>query len=329
MNSTGSHLASLPNPPKPLPQVPGPKLAPFTRTATATIQFIQELGNPEQDMDGRVWKVNIQEKEYALKMFRFHCYKFLRSSLSGNAMRRLASPQLYADYFEPFHCECRAYGRLKEENREDLAVRAYGYLLLTPQQEAEISRLIAGVDYDPDYAKAELKGRNLWGRWEEHRHLPVRAIVKELVSPQDPFTSAQLSDLWRDLEDLHRLGILVRDINVFNYMGGKLIDFGRAWTIPHPWPLNSAPEQIERLRQQEPSGLQGAIVEWGIGNGWDWGKVVIPDELNKCVTGESQETDRYGADPRLYDWRKWEKNPAAVDKFYEKELFAEEPESTW
>ncbi len=64
-------LAPLPDPPEPLPQVPGPKLAPFTRTARATIEFVQELGNPNQDQDSHVWKVKIRGKEYyALKMVR-------------------------------------------------------------------------------------------------------------------------------------------------------------------------------------------------------------------------------------------------------------------
>jgi hypothetical protein len=52
--------------PKPLPQVPGPKLAPFTRTAHASIQFIKELGEP--GADGHVWEVRIRGQPYALKM---------------------------------------------------------------------------------------------------------------------------------------------------------------------------------------------------------------------------------------------------------------------
>jgi hypothetical protein len=62
---TRSAHASLP-----LPQVPGPKLAPFTPTARADIEFVEELGNPAIDMDGFVWKVKINGTAsfYALKM---------------------------------------------------------------------------------------------------------------------------------------------------------------------------------------------------------------------------------------------------------------------
>ncbi|KAL2147641.1 hypothetical protein VTI28DRAFT_8095 [Corynascus sepedonium] len=76
-----------------------------------------------------------------------------------------------------------------------------------------------------------LTGATPGGRWEIHRGLPVRAIVKELMANDGnaaagkPFFPSRLRDLWQDLEDLHRLGILVRDINPGNYIGGKLIDF--------------------------------------------------------------------------------------------------------
>ncbi len=69
-----SRLAMTPNPltPEaiPLPQLPGPKLAPFTPSARADIEFIQEIGNRARDKDSIVWKVRINGSEqcYALKM---------------------------------------------------------------------------------------------------------------------------------------------------------------------------------------------------------------------------------------------------------------------
>lgn len=58
---------SIPDPPQPLPQVPGPKLAPFTHNAHAEIKFIEELGSPD-DLDSHVWKAEINGAVYALKM---------------------------------------------------------------------------------------------------------------------------------------------------------------------------------------------------------------------------------------------------------------------
>jgi hypothetical protein len=242
-------------------------------------------------------------------------------------MRPLASPRLYIDYFDPFNAECRTYGRLKDENRQDLAVKAYGYLLLTSQQEAEVTERARGIYYpppvDPD---APLDGTNPWNRWEEHRGLPVRAIVKEFVTTHEPFSSAQVPDLWKDLEDLHSLGILVRDIGVGNYLGGKLIDFSRSWTMPHPCLEYIHPDTLCDVRQEEPLSLDGAIVDWGIENDWNWDQVKRPQELQDCASGEG-ENDRYGTNPQLYDWRKWEQDLEAVDAFLGHELYAEpEPE---
>jgi hypothetical protein len=63
-------LSRLPDPPQPLPRVPGPQLEPFTPTAHADIEFIQHIGDPENITDGYVWKVRINGAEplYALKM---------------------------------------------------------------------------------------------------------------------------------------------------------------------------------------------------------------------------------------------------------------------
>ncbi len=59
-----------PAPAEPLPRLPGPKLAPFTPSASAEIEFIEQLGKPAIDMDSFVWKVRINGMPtcYALKM---------------------------------------------------------------------------------------------------------------------------------------------------------------------------------------------------------------------------------------------------------------------
>jgi hypothetical protein len=70
MSSTTAPTTTFPGPPKPLPQVPGPKLAPFTPTAHAEIVFDEQLGDPENNLEGYVWKVKINGKApyFALKM---------------------------------------------------------------------------------------------------------------------------------------------------------------------------------------------------------------------------------------------------------------------
>lgn len=63
-------MAASSPPPKALPRVPGLKLAPFTPTAYADIEFIEELGNLAVDMDAYIWKARINGAAgyYALKM---------------------------------------------------------------------------------------------------------------------------------------------------------------------------------------------------------------------------------------------------------------------
>ncbi|KAK4033491.1 kinetochore Sim4 complex subunit FTA2-domain-containing protein [Parachaetomium inaequale] len=328
-------LEPLPDPPEPLPLVIGPKLAPFTPMAHADIEFIKELGNPEQDLDSRVWEVKIDgaETHYALKIFYFNHYGYLSQSSGGYMSRRLASRQRYIDFFDPFNCECRVYGRLKQEEREDLAVRAHGYLLLTPEQEDELCRMIEGIDYDePVDPDKNGNGTNTWGRWEQHHHLPLRAIVKDLATHPDPFKPAQITDMWKDLEELHGLGILVRDITVFNYYNAKLIDFSRAWTWPHPSLDAITSYHLKDQLQRDPGGLEDVIVEWGIDMRWNWDEVEISQDLQDCASGKGEgERGPFGVDPRLYDWRKWEEDLVAADEFMEHELYAEveEAEDEW
>ncbi|KAK4172837.1 hypothetical protein QBC36DRAFT_196057, partial [Triangularia setosa] len=63
----------------------------------------------------------------------------------------------------------------------------------------------------------------------------LRYCQKEFIpSGPEHFTQSQVSHLWSDVEELQKLGILVRDLHVRNYMHGKLVNFSRAWTMYHP-----------------------------------------------------------------------------------------------
>ncbi|KAK3985285.1 kinetochore Sim4 complex subunit FTA2-domain-containing protein [Cladorrhinum sp. PSN332] len=226
-----------------LPDVPGPKLPPFTPTGFAEIEFLEFLGN-EEDADSNVWKVNIklndEWKVYALKMF-------TRSVVCGREYEAvsfqcdLTWDQVDEAFKSPFSAECRAYGRLKEAGREDLAFKAYGYLLISLAQQAQLYKTWFG--YEPNDEDLDI----LWKRDAEFRDIPIYAIVKELVAAPDSHDDSeetqsrlkvlrpcQVRKLWEDLQEIHNLGIVVRDINYFNYLEGKLIDFSRAWTTFHP-----------------------------------------------------------------------------------------------
>ncbi|KAK3303416.1 kinetochore Sim4 complex subunit FTA2-domain-containing protein [Chaetomium strumarium] len=309
------------SPPVPLPQVPGPKLIPFTPTAHADIEFIRNLGRPN-DKDTRVWKVKINKcGPFALKMFFFNSGEHLERS-PGNYLNNhpLAKRQSYVDYLDPFNCECRAYGRLKQEEREDRAIKAYGYLLITPEQEAEVTRRIEG---DPEIfdelhgSHQVLNGDNTWRRYEQYRGHPIRAIVKQLVSDDaEPFGVADIPHLWSDLEELHKPGILVRDVHIGKYLGGKLIDFSRSWAMYHPCLDRTTPSLLQEIRQSEAEDLFDLLITWFNLNPNE--QLAIPERLDYCV---NTLTDDVGYDPRRYNWRKWEEDVRMADSYIAHELF--------
>lgn len=78
-----------------------------------------------------------------------------------------------------------------------------------------------------------------WQRPDEEYDLPseqrqpFRAIVKELVNDNVPFTAKMLPQMLNDFFALRRMFVYVRDVRADNYIGGKIVDFSSSWTAPH------------------------------------------------------------------------------------------------
>lgn len=191
-----------------------------------------------------------------LCQFYFHTSQELRETEGGQLYRALRTPGLWTEYFDPFNCECRAFGRLQQEERCDLARPAYGYLFLNGEQEAEVALRSNCTEDGID---------SFWRRRVEHEGQPVRAIVKQLPDPNlRAFEPRHLATMEQDLEALHDLGILVRRINLHSYADGKLAEFGRAWTAPHPALEFIGEENLRRERAGEPMQLLDAMVQMGL-----------------------------------------------------------------
>ena len=65
---------------------------------------------------------------------------------------------------------------------------------------------------------------------------PINALVKELKeSPGERMSHAseQFPRMGRDLKQLHRVGIVCKDVRSDNYVNGQLIDLGDSLTAPH------------------------------------------------------------------------------------------------
>lgn len=225
----------------------------------------------------------------------------MASSLSGSL-----TPQGYRDYYEPFNCECRVYGRLHQERREDVAARAHGYVLLSPDQEKLITERLTGFPPGEHGVGGDrpLNGdEGPWFRWEDHRGQPIRAIVKDLMVDENGklcnvFKASQIAKMYEDLEILHSLGILVRDVHMGNYRDGKLVDFSRALTMYHPGLDRPVEYLMERYRFEEGMNLLEMVDDDGDAS--DASRVEVPHGLSRYLQGD------LGIDPRDYNWRKWE-----------------------
>lgn len=199
---------------------------------------------------------------------------------------------------DPFNCECRVYGRLKEEQREELAVRAHGYVLLTKGQEKHITEVLGEyVDWESHPEPLECSG--LFTRMEAQRHEPLRAIVKEYIESSEPWAASQVPQMHADLEELHKLGILVRDIHQGNYLEGKIIDFSMAWTMYHICLDRATPAGVKKMRFMEPYKFEAMIDHWAHCNREEIEK---PEGL---LRWHSNKEEDFGFDPRLYNWQKW------------------------
>lgn len=134
-----------------------------------------------------------------------------------------------AYYLDPFYCECRAYGRIKtctqkKKMPSGLVVPCYGYILLNGTDEAYLKH--QGMDL-------AIQNRRYQNTATEG--LKIRAIVKEYVESKD--SGLNDKSLRRIIQDIGyvngRAKVYNRDIRLANFVNGRLVDFGRAWTEPH------------------------------------------------------------------------------------------------
>lgn len=116
----------------------------------------------------------------------------------------------------------------------------------------------------------------------------------------EPWTASQIPQMYTDLEELHTLGILVRDIHLGNYIGGKLIDFSRAWTMYHICLDRSTRGGLRQARIEEPSQFEEMVDIWAF---TERKQIEKPVGL---LRWHSKEDGDLGVDPRQYDWQKWE-----------------------
>ena len=194
------------------------------------------------------------------------CFKFKfyndeedRSGLVGGENDYITVDLLRA-HMDPFNCECRGYGRLIEGNvNSKVAVHCYGYTTIPAEREEELNERFGILTWDRptlEYAKPIA------------RRQPFRAIVKELISENAPFTSSSAKKTLKDLHRIRRLGIYPMDIVGRNYRGGILVDMSIAMTNPH-FLFEIRPRwQVRLYRREDLINWQSMMEEEGITT-WD------------------------------------------------------------
>ncbi|GAW13635.1 hypothetical protein ANO14919_030220 [Xylariales sp. No.14919] len=208
-------MANLPS------NIRGPSLSRFMEDF-ADAQFVKLLSSEDdQDPDGashsRVFEVVVKEKRYAVKIFKFVPLEVIRPFVPTK--QHLIDDIVVREQIDPFFAECRAFGRLAEDGKDDeLAIRCYGYVFLSEEVERRI---------------ADEFGIRDWNRLTEHNKEPLRALVKDYIpyiSFDRPKSHARMRE---NLKQLNKMGIYHMDIRKENYLGGRLFDFSTAITTPH------------------------------------------------------------------------------------------------
>ncbi|RTE82170.1 hypothetical protein BHE90_003312 [Fusarium euwallaceae] len=228
---------------RPLPEGDGPKLEPFTCNLLADdVEFIEILGH--NGIHGVIIKTRIGDHLYAIKFFpetveskpEYYARNFPKVPIHKRAE--------FESHFTPFNQECRAFGRLKEVNHEHLAVKVHGYVLLKVDQALEVKMRNALLKMPREPKTPPKTAASLLITSSG----VVKGIVKDWVEPakyreesdipphkiDNILCVSHFPRMLEELHQIHRCGIVIRDLSISQYVNGILVDFSMAWTMPHP-----------------------------------------------------------------------------------------------
>lgn len=199
---------------------------------------------------------------------------------------------------DPFNCECRAFGRLHETGNDKLAIKCYGYVILTEQEEDQVRQLSSFP----------------WTRYRpEHRQMGIRGIVKKYVESDTPFDRKKLPEMRRDLLNMHRIGICIYDLRDDNYMESKIVDFSQAHVSPHRFlDLVKQESETHEACWRDFVSFDGIVISWNDENpSKEYLRFFLPRRkftsrlrasTQRHLTPFMKVPDRYLMAPR-YDWK--------------------------
>ncbi|KAJ4213473.1 hypothetical protein NW759_010892 [Fusarium solani] len=283
----------------PLPLCEGPKLEPFDFQGPQKIDFLQHIG---EGSHSHVFK------------FKFVGDEDWESPVGEGNQDDLEALTAFSNYSEPFSCECRAFGRLKEAGCEHLATKCFGYLLLEEDNERAMMDRFKDLDLDftEHYPQFDVRSRFL-GKYG--RPPPLRGIIKELGQPNEKLRTGTLRSTLQDVIQIHQLGIIRLDIAHRQIISGKLSDFSTTITFPH---FMTNPELNPRITPDIMARMELQTFKMSLGDYCMFDDMVKEDQLTfySLPGGKSGQGLEYElrslpfrervytlADPRTYDWK--------------------------
>lgn len=179
-----------------------------------------------------VWKVKIDNRIYALKMFR-HIGAEEENVISDAKLKKFnIDRQLWNDQLSPFNCEARAYARLQEHDLEDIAWKCYGWVALDEETYGSIVWDKIALPRKDWFAMTITSDAQVADR----PVFPIYALVKQFIPNIDKLGDIDVNkahDIAQNINTLHSVGITHRDIHNKNYVDSRIMDFSASWTVPN------------------------------------------------------------------------------------------------
>ncbi|KAF4335081.1 hypothetical protein FBEOM_11059 [Fusarium beomiforme] len=182
---------------KPLPDCEGPKLECFTDDLTKhDFKFLEYLGEGchsavvKAEIDGKVYVIKfffpMEPVEQTIQMVPIDENFMVDADVCELLTASDKMPQHVTDIVRlqatSFYNECRAYGRLKETGREDLAIKAHGYLRVNLHQIDEHFQAAIQDAYPGDRPSTRGDIRRLFKIYDDlDVDVPIMATVKDWV----------------------------------------------------------------------------------------------------------------------------------------------------
>lgn len=209
----------------------GPQLKEFKNGKHKKIQFLDN-GGLGSGNHSHVWKVKIDNRIYALKMFRHIGAEEENAAPAARLKKFNIDRQLFNDQLTPFNCEARAYGRLQETGLEDLAWKCYGWVALDEETYGSIVWDKIGLARKEWFAASVTSDAQVADR----PVFPIYALVKQFIKDVKKLPTIDVSkahDIAMRINELHDVGITHRDIQERNFVDSRIMDFSTSWTVPN------------------------------------------------------------------------------------------------